>query len=287
MKKLNIQAISRRDAGLMQTMVPAPGHVFVSIDLSSGEPTVTGEFSKDPNYLYATYHGVGKRPFYKDGVLMIDDIYLMVASVSPLGKEKIYDTFHNHKFDGKSFADQWLEDSEVVKSYLKEVRTLHKILCLGIGYGMQARKMVTSMYEKGYLLDLKTAKQFCKVYWQLFSGVKAFSDTLTLEIERKGYIINPFGYRLTPDPRKAYNYYCQSSVSGVMHLFGALLFSIAPWAKFVVCIHDEFVISVDEGRLEEFRKCTQAATEEMNNQLKWDVKIRTGFCPGRTLFDAK
>jgi DNA polymerase family A len=286
-KRLNIQAIARRDEGLMRTLIPPPGKIFVSIDLSSGEPTITGEFSKDPNYLYATFNGVGKIPAYRNGILMIDDIYLMAASVSPLAQQKIRDTFDSKKFDGLSFQEQWMVDSEVVKKYLKHERTIHKILALGLGYGMGPKKMVTSMYEKGYSLDFKTAKQFKKVYWELFSGVRKFSDMLSVEMESKGQIINPFGYRLTCNPRKAYNYFCQSSVSGIMHVYGAKLFALAPWAKFVVCIHDEFLCVLDENRVDEFREARQIACDSLNADLGWEVPIRVGYAPGKNLYEAK
>ena len=38
-KRLNIQGLARREKGLMSALVPKEGHVFVSIDLSAGEPT--------------------------------------------------------------------------------------------------------------------------------------------------------------------------------------------------------------------------------------------------------
>lgn len=159
--------------------------------------------------------------------------------------------------------------------------------CLGLGYGMGPQKMVTSMYEKGYSLDFKTAKQFKKVYWELFSGVRRFADKLSLEMESQGQIVNPFGYRLTCAPNKAYNYFCQSSVSGIMHVFGAKLFSAAPWARFVVLIHDEFIVAVPEDRVEEFKKIKDLATDSLNADLGWEVKIRTGFVPGDSLYTAK
>lgn len=129
-KKLNPQGLARRDKGLMSSLLPPPGYVFVSIDLSSGEPTVTGEFSKDKNYLYATVDGVGQPPEYRNGILMLDDIYLMTASVSPLARQEVWDKFHKASFDGKSFAEMWISDPDKVRSEFKHTRTMHKILCV-------------------------------------------------------------------------------------------------------------------------------------------------------------
>lgn len=195
----------------MRCILPEVDHVAVSIDLASGEPSVTAEFSKDPRYRYATIDGVGKEPYYDGDVLMIDDIYIMTMSVSPMGRELIHDAFHNHLFGGKySFVTQWMLDPEVIKNHFKKQRQFHKILCLGIGYSMQPAGMVEAAYNNGYALDLKTAKAFYAAYWRLFAKVKKLADRLAKQIEFDGYLVNPFGYRLTPPPRKAFNYYIQS-----------------------------------------------------------------------------
>jgi len=65
-KKLNVQGLARKEPLLLKCILPDTGNVLVSIDLSAGEPTVTSEFSRDKNYIYATFEGVGKTPFYKD-----------------------------------------------------------------------------------------------------------------------------------------------------------------------------------------------------------------------------
>ena len=127
--RLNLQAISRRDAGLMQTLIAEPGHTFISCDLVGAEPAVTANFSRDKNYRWATVDGVGKAPFYKDGVLMIDDIYLATMAVSPLGRDKMRAGF-DRDWGGKTFAEQWLADPEVIKTEFKKDRQIHKALCL-------------------------------------------------------------------------------------------------------------------------------------------------------------
>jgi hypothetical protein len=284
--KLNVQGLARRDAGLMKCILPDDGYTTVSIDLSAGEPTVTGHFSQDKNYLYATYAGVGKRPYWDSGILMCDDIYLMVMSVSPIGARFVQEAWQK-SWPAGSFADQWVADSDVIKKALAEQRKIHKILALGLGYGMGAQKMCKQMYDQGFHLDLKTAKAFKRMYWQLFAGVKTFGDKLSLQIERKGYIVNPFGYRLTPDKHKGFNYFIQSSVSGIMHVFGAKLFTPAPWIIFDTCIHDEFVIQVPTDRLEEAKQIKDLATQSLNDDLKWSVNIRTGWAPGQDWYTAK
>ncbi len=286
MKKLNVQALARRSKELVGTLLPEPGSIVVSIDLSAGEPTITSEFSKDENYLYATFSGVGQRPEYRNGILMIDDVYLMVMSVSPIGKDKMLELY-KRGWPAGSFSDQWVTDAEVIKKELKYERQFHKMLCLGLGYGMGPKKMCKSAYDNGYELNFKTAKEFHSVYWLLFRGIRTFADRLSAQMARDGYIVNPFGYRFVCPEVKAYNYFCQSTVSGVMHVFNAKLFAMAPWAFYISTIHDEVLVEVPLNRLEEFKKIKELCTQSLNEDLNWTVPIRTGWATGPSWYEAK
>jgi hypothetical protein len=270
----------------MRCLKPLPGHLTVSIDLASGEPTVTSHFSRDPNYLYATFDGVNKAPFWKNGVLMIDDIYLMTMSVSPIGRARIEELWRS-SFDGLSFAEAWIKDPDIVKRLLKKERDLHKMLALALGYGMGPKKMVKQCYDKGHDLPFKTARDFYTAYWDLYAGIRSLANRLGARIKRDGYIVNPFGYRLTPPPHKGFNYFIQSSVSGIMHVFNWKLFTIAPYASFITVIHDEVLADVPEDRIEDFRKHKTQATDSLNADLKWSVAIRTGFAVGKDWYEAK
>lgn len=271
----------------MSCLLPEPGHVFVSCDLSAGEPSVTAHFSQDKSYYDACFGMVGKAPCYRDGVLRIDDIYLMTASVSPLARDAMAEAF-NRDWGGKTFAQQWLEDPEVIKSALKETRALHKILCLGLGYSMGPRKLRSSAYEKGYDIPAKTAKAFFNAYWELFNGVRRLADGLEAKFKREGYLVNPFGYKLHPEPSyKAFNYFIQSSVSGVMNVLYDKFTHYAPYTEYVTTIHDEHIISVPEARLDEAKAAMQEAEKSLNHDLNWSVKIRVGWKPGKDLYGAK
>jgi DNA polymerase I-like protein with 3'-5' exonuclease and polymerase domains len=287
MARLNVQGLARRDAGLMSCIGAEPGRTLVSIDLSAGEPTVTAHYSRDPNYCYATFDGVGQRPFYRDGILMIDDIYVMCMSVSPIGAQIIRDMFEQQLFDGRSFADQWVTDSDVIKSAIKVQRNLHKMLALALGYGMGPKKMVKQCKDSGYDLDIKTAEKFYAAYWSLFAGVRRLADQLAYRIKRDGHIVNAFGYRLTPPPHKAFNYLIQSSVSGIMHVYNAKLFALAPYANFVTVIHDELLCDVPTDMLDQFRIDRQAACDSLNADLNWTTKVRVGFAYGTNWYEAK
>jgi hypothetical protein len=285
--RLNVQGLARRDKGLMSCILAEPDHTLVSIDLAAGEPTVTAHYSRDPNYCYATFDGVGKPAFYRDSVLMIADIYAMTMSTSPIGSKIMRDVF-NTTFDGKTFNEIWLTDPDfLMKGVLKDARALHKMLALALSYGMGPKKMVKQCYDNGYTLDLKTAQQFYAGYWQLFRGVRRLADNLSARVKKDGHIVNAFGYRLTPKPHNAFNAFIQSSVSGIIHVFNSKLFALAPYAQLVTIIHDEDLVSVPTAKILDFKAHKDQATDSLNKDLKWTTHVRTGFASGGDWYQAK
>jgi len=288
MAKLNVQGLARRDIGLMSTIIPQPGYVVVSCDLSAGEPTCTTHYSKDQNYYDATFGMVGKAPYYADDVLKIDDVYLTVMSVSPIGRDVMRNVF-NDTYDGDTFAERWLKDPEFfTKRLLKKERQLHKILTLGLSYSMGPRKLVKSASDAGHILPLKTAKDFYSAHWALFSGVQAFGKRLEAIFQRQGYLVNDFGYRLIPDAEyKCLNYFIQSSVSGVMHVLCEKFFSVCDFARFITVIHDEVIMEIPLEKLAEAKQFMRNAEESLNSDLGWSVRIRVGWAEGKNWYEAK
>lgn len=287
MAKLNVQGLSRREPLLMRALIPDDGNILVSIDLSAGEPSIVAEMSRDPVYRYAVSDGVGKSPFYKDGTLYIDDVYLMIMSRSPIGRDYLMDVFNNTRFDGRTFTEQWMVDKEVVLKVVKGQRNVHKIIVLGLMYGMGPKTMVSHMYNKGYQLALKDAKAFHTAFWGTFGGVKAFAKAAQRTVERDRRLVNPFGYRCTPEPHKAFNAFIQSSVNGIIGVLCIKLFSIADYARLITIIHDELIVEVPKTKIDEFRSACAAAARSLNDDLGWSVPIRTGFVTGGDWYDAK
>jgi DNA polymerase I-like protein with 3'-5' exonuclease and polymerase domains len=287
--KFNLLALNRREKLLMRCLKADPGKVFVSVDLSSGEPTISTHFSQDPNYYDACFGMVGKEPYYKDGLLKIGDIYLTVMSVSPVGRDRMAEVF-KYGVDGVPFIEQWMKDPEVVqKVWLKKERALHKTLALGLGYGMSsAKKISLNALKAGHILSLADATSFKRAYWDIFKVLKLFDTKLIHMWKRDGHVVNPFGYRCLPDADyKVMNSFIQSSVSGVMNLLCLKFFSACHWAKFIGLIHDEILMEIPADKVEETRKIMAAATKSLNEDLGWSVDIRTGWVVGKDMFDAK
>jgi len=289
-KKINLnpQGISRKEKTLMQSILADPDHVFCSSDIVSAEPSITAHYSQDTNYRLATVDMVGKRPYYdKSNLLVVDDIYLMLASVYPEWAATVREVF-NETYDGMRGFDKWMEDSEFIKHILKRVRGPAKSLGLGIGYGLGPKNMILFAAENGFEMSLAETRAFFKLYWDTFPRVRLLAKKLEKMYKEKGYIQNEFGFCLYPsDAYKCLNYLIQSSVTGLMHVLKGLYFNRNPWIDFVLIMHDELVFQVPEHRQEEAKRIYFECVDELNKMLGWSVQMRFGWNTGKTLYECK
>ena len=288
-RRLNCQGMSRSCESLMRSLIADPGYVIRASDIVSAEPTIICQFSGDPYYYAASFGMIGKKPYYDEqGILMIDDNYLMGASFSPIGRDKVREAFHS-TWNGVSFPDLWLQDPEFLKGELKKpVRALHKTMILGIGYGMGAKKMVKSAYEQGFTVSTKDAKEFIKRYWSTFHKVKQLDEYLQAQFRIRGFIVNQFGYRLKPkDDYKVLNAFIQSTVQGEMSALLMKFYELCPFAVYQALIHDEVIDQIPGDRVEEAKALWYQAEDWLNASLKWNVKVRTGWKTGQTWYDIK
>lgn len=273
--KVNLPALARRDEQLMSCLLPArEGDVFISSDFTALEPSITSQYSKDEYYSYASYRGVGKKPYIDEkGVLRIDDVYLMFASVDPRFKAEVLEFFSK-----PSNCDLWLEDSGIIKDkLLKGPRKKSKPAVLGFGYGMGPKRFVSQSFDAGDIVTLAEAKGAYKAYWDLFSGIAKFSKTLEIMTKKQGFIENPFGYRLTTAPHKGYNAFVQSSASGVVDLLCLHFFPNCPEATFLTLVHDEVIYTCAKDSVETCRYKQQESVNWLNETLKFDIPMRLGF----------
>ena len=280
---LNIQGLARKEKGLMGSLIPREGNVFVSIDLAAGEPTVVAHYSQDKLYRAAAFDMVGKQPYLDGELLVIDDPYLMFASISPIGKDAV------KRAIADGLCERWLTESETFKSQLKKTRAFHKTVFLAKMYGQGARGTVNFAADQGEHLDFQTSKTLHHQFWfELFPNVRMLGERLEVQFKRQGYLLNEFGYRMVPERESlALNYAIQSSVSGIIKLFDEFVQQEAPKATWVTVIHDEQIWEIPADRVEDFRLCVQRATQRLNEFLGWTVEIRTGFAPGNNLYEAK
>jgi hypothetical protein len=265
------------------------GEVIIASDLISAEPSVTANYSKDPNYLDATLNMIGKRPFYnKDGLLKIDDIYLMVASRFPSWAIEVRQAFEAY-YDGVQGYDLWLTNPEYLqKKVLKNVRSKSKTLSLSLAYGVGVNRMTLVAQQNQFDLSMAEAKAFKKLYWATFPLVKSLSNKLASDYKLTGVLQNDFGYCLYPSSDyKVLNSLIQSSVSGIIDLFNVLFFTRCPEAIYYLIIHDEVIFSVKEENVEKVRSFYYKCVDELNQLLGWSVPIRFGWESSKTFYIGK
>jgi DNA polymerase I-like protein with 3'-5' exonuclease and polymerase domains len=285
--KINLPALARRDQGFMQCFKAPEGKTFVSCDFSSLEPSITAHFSGDKFYTYACYGGIGQEPwFHESGTLMADDIYLMTASRMP-GLDTPIHSF----FSSAENRALWVSNKEAVTGHkiVKPIRSKAKPACLGFGYGMRARKFVKQAYDAGMDVSYDQAKGMYDAYWEVFADVQKFSKTLEAVVKKNGTITNPFGYRLTPEPHKAFNAFIQSSASGVVDILTMLLFPKLKNASLVAIVHDELVYTIPDTQedIELARQAQIDAVNELNQILGFNVPMRLSFTVARTFAEIK
>ena len=281
--RVNLPALARRDEPFMRCW-QADG-VFVSKDFTSLEPTITAELSKDTYYRYATYDGIGKTPYIDaDCVLMIDDIYLMTASVMPGIKDDILKFFSD-----PANRAQWVADSEVIKDHptIKPLRKKAKPACLGFNYGMGPKRFVQQCYDAGLTISLEDSRRMYKAYWDLYTGVNDLVNKLKALTKKHGYLVNGFGYRLTTDPHKGYNAMIQSSASGVLDIYNLKFFAKCPWAQGVAIVHDEVIIDIPEDKVDITRRIQDECVQSLNEDLGFQVPMRMGYVVGKNFAEIK
>ena len=290
--KLNAQGMSRTFQPLMECLIADPGNSFVSVDLVSGEPTATAHYSKDPNYIAATGGMSGKQPYYsEDGLLMIDDIYLMGASKQPDLKDDLRKAFDDGAFDDWLTNQDWIQKKHPV---VAPIRKRAKPRILGIGYEMGGGEMVRQALDNGDILSEADANGSVTAYWEeTFIELNALRKKLQKLYSYQGYLVNRFGYLIRPDsPHKCLNYWIQSTINGEIDV---LLDEACKHAESLTgievaldgIIHDELVFQYPTVLLPALKAGMEYAGVYLNGLLEWDVKVKTGWAVGQTLFDAK
>jgi DNA polymerase I-like protein with 3'-5' exonuclease and polymerase domains len=282
----NLQAAARSDKPLMTSLLPSPGNVFVSQDLSRGEPTVTAYYTKDNNYRLVNCEMTGRKPYFDGDLLISDDQYLTVGSITPFARPRILELIE--QYGGLSgFGDKWLEDPDGLKSPIKLLRKTLKTSVLALGYGAQPPRIHSRCNEVQCPITMAEATALYEAFWEMYPSVKRYSDWCTKQMRKHGYMYNALGFRCVTEPRKAYNMLIQSSINGIMSIFIQELNKIYTKASPIAIIHDELITEIKQEDIEEYKKACKEACDNLNKVLEWDIPIRTGFAYGNNLYEAK
>jgi len=265
---------------------------IMSTDYLSLEPTILACLSNDPVLKYATYEGQGKEPFFKDGVLWIDDIYVSAAYSA---------SFMRREIEDKLDLTNWVKNSDAEKKKIKFIRSLSKTIVLASNYGASALKVQQTVREQlKVTIPLKDIKTFQESYWSTFAVAAQYKRHLEQKVLKDGYIINLGGFPLTFYDRpggviqgehKALNRVIQSSAAVCMKL---LLYFIYPMIRnrndiipLVSDWHDASWFKIRKGIEEEVKQIILKALEQVNETLKLPLKLRLDFNIGESFYHAK
>ena len=138
----------------------------------------------------------------------------------------------------------------------KEHADLHQITADASGVARSVGKTVNFAYVYGSgagniastcNISVPKAREVIKGFETTYPGVKSYSDQLSEEAKRDGYIVTPSGRRLYVDPERSYaalNYMIQSTSRDIT--VGALLrLDAAGYTKYIrLPIHDEILACV-------------------------------------------
>lgn len=280
-RRLNIQGLAIKEPRVVSNIISEPGKVFICRDLISGEPTITSMLSGCPYYTYATYTGIGVKPYWARGVLMVSDIYLMYASCNPITAAKVKELFD---------PDEWMRDPEIVKAKLKNERKLCKVVVLAASYGCGKTKLNIIFKENGFNVSRDDSDLAYESYWLLFKQIKCTIKNVERLLIKQGYLINYFGYKVTPvNTKDAFNYLCQSSVSGLINYYMQLIFEKGQHLqqRFVTCIHDSLITELPEENVEASDNVNEVVLAQLNSELGWNIPVRFDRRVGKTFAELK
>lgn len=267
-KKFNIQNIAN-DIRLFEPMVAPVGYKIIYFDFSSLEPHVMCEFSKDSRL----------RELYLSG--SCHDLYLWYGA--------------NTKKFGPAVREYYPADNptpELVskaKKDLKELRKALKIMVLGLGYNMGAKKLMEDINDQtDFVLTLAEAEQLKREYFRFFSGIKSFMDKIEhlFVVNDERFILNGRGRPLFNNRdrmarSKLPNKFVQSTGHDCLQLY---IFFIKERLKtsdielkpYHVDLHDATSrIFLDTPENEAKAKQVYLnALQDLNDALGWEVKLK-------------
>lgn len=173
----------------------------------------------------------------------------------------------SHKYD--------FEDEKVFKKWRKNA----KFVLFGLIYGAGIPAVMNAAG-----CDEHEAKEIRDVFWKTFPGLYAFSKRLQVQVEKLGYITNPFGrnYHISADEAyKSLNYMIQGTAAEIMkraliNLSSSLRKRVTkyPKAKLLLTIHDEVCVEAHKKDKQVPKLIVEAMQGEFHKVLGLPCKIQ-------------
>lgn len=283
---LNIVA-TPLDTEVGDCFIADDGWSFVMTDFMAAEPTVSAMISNDEQLKYCCYFGEGIRPYWKNGVLQIDDTYLCFLSATTRWGDII-----RQELD----FNEWLSNPEGVKKKFKIIRQISKKIVLMTGYGSGIEKVCSSIYkELGVNISVKEGQNLIHIMWSVFPDLYKKTQQLKGWASAGVPIRTWLGFPITADSSVVHciwNYRVQTEAA---HVMKQILWQIyqrkQDWfIPSVVNIHDASCYLVQDDHIEEFQQLLNDSLQDVNNSLvdfTNGLKFRISTHIGKTLRQAK
>ncbi|MFH0946354.1 MAG: DNA polymerase I [Planctomycetota bacterium] len=176
-----------------------------------------------------------------------------------------------------------------------ELRARAKTINFGVIYGMGPQRLAAQT-----ALTVKEAAEFIEAYFKTFSGVKLFLDRTLEEAAARGYVTTLLGRRRyiteldSPHPRvaaAARNVAVNTPIQGsaadlikvaMIRLHERLIKEVVA-ARMIMQVHDELVLEVPDGELEQVR---EIVVEVMTGALELSVPLVVDVGVGKNWLEA-
>jgi hypothetical protein len=282
--KLNLLSVNRRSKHVVGCMVPDKDYVFISSDLASGEPTFMLNYTDDATLKAILLEFRGKRPEWRDGLLLTDSLYISTMSRTSL----IRDALKELERRGIDFAELYYKDSEEAKKALGNSYKIAKMLVLALLYGLGVSKLVIQARDNGLIITKEYAREIHTSFWDSIGKAKEFRDMLVIlftKANKEGRpFVSPFGLPIpTGKPHDAFNYCIQSSVSAYLRMLTQKVFP-CNFCRLACIIHDEVVVECKRGYESEWKDRLFSANRELNDELGMRYPLQLGFQVGEDFY---
>lgn len=249
--------------GYLACFKARPGHKLVQCDLSSIEPRIIAEFSRDKT-LWNLY-GPQAKP---------NDVYLYNGAHIELFADQI-----------RKYYDPDNPTSESIvraKKECKKLRQFNKEITLACGYGASVKRVRSILIVKGYPITVQEAKIIHRDYWKLYAGIKMFQMQLAeMWANNDGWFPNVSGRPIcVPQDllHDSVNRFAQSSGHDTLMTFiyhterlraerGVVMH---PW---IVDYYDEQIWEVPDEHVEAAMQVLRDALATVNAELGMEVRI--------------
>jgi DNA polymerase I-like protein with 3'-5' exonuclease and polymerase domains len=264
---------------MMSPFIARPGHILIDADFASLEPTVTTEFSQDPNM--EVIYGNQASPY--------QDFYLFIASSIPGIRERVLAAGYNPINPTK-------EGTANTKKVCKSDRQVCKLVALAAAYGASANKVMQILEEQNIFMSMHEVESIHRGYWELFAQVKDFGRSLYFEWKRNGgYIVNGMGRPMAvPEKynRDLLNRFIQSTGHDILVKYVNILCTEfhnrnIPYTPVVIDLHDSTCVEVAEGLEKPAIQVFHDSMDILNRQLGGRIKLKGTPVSGKNLAEVK